>query len=926
MGSEETETSTDPTGDLSEPENGAPARPFEPPKFAFAALALLPAFLVMCADVHFALSVPLVALSCSVGAFFILRGLGALERAPTSSAPTANLRVLGPRLIELFGSATALITALRLAVAGVLPFPIVSAAVLVTVGTLWVTVAGFRVLEGLGVTSRRPLFRRHGFWLFVVNLLVYLPLLGSFSLSDPWETHYGEVAREMLARDDWISLWWAQDGWFWSKPVLDFWLQGIAFHLLGVGYLPDQMLSGVALGRTPQPEWAARLPVFVLTVIATQVLYRAMRPSFGRRAALLGGLVLTSMPYWYLLAHQSMTDMPYVAPLATAIGFLLLGVQTDPEKPARVFSVPLGNRCYAVSARHVVLGLVLVTVLPQILYLFSRHLTLQISDAPYGFRWHTDEFFAGSGGGNCGLPGNTECRLFTPIDPLLQPGLSASIWSVVLGLFLVSNRDEDRLQRLYFLLAWYFTALATMAKGAPGLVLPVAVAIAALAATRRFSDFARLELPALGLLVLCVALPWYVQMYARHGSPFIDRLLIHDMYKRAFVHVHDTNAGDDTSFRYYIWQLGYGLFPFTGLAGTALLYFQRFGDEARSRRGQLLAWLMLWLLLVFGMFSVTKTKFHHYILPSVPPLALLSGVVLDRALFGAIAAKGRLFAYLSLLGAAALLLSYGVMRLFPGSVLGDVNVEPGGAARWISAGASLALGALALVLGIERFAARAPAPQARGVDSWFLGVAGLTGSIFVLLAGRDLFTSLELNGSIRLMHLFTYNYARAWPTTLDFTSTFKAFTLVAAGFSAALAFPRVRRHAAVLLTALGLVVATFGVNVYLFRLAPHWGQRETILEYYRRRSGPEEPLIAYQMNWKGENFYTGNRLPAFVRSGTAFKNFVKEQRENGVRVIFVSTEHSRMNALKSELGAVKKFEPITSAELNNKFFVARVEL
>jgi hypothetical protein len=176
------------------------------------------------------------------------------------------------------------------------------------------------------------------------------------------------------------------------------------------------------------------------------------------------------------------------------------------------------------------------------------------------------------------------------------------------------------------------------------------------------------------------------------------------------------------------------------------------------------------------------------------------------------------------------------------------------------------------------------------------------------------------------MHLFTYNYARAWPTTLDFTSTFKAFTLVAAGFSAALAFPRVRRHAAVLLTALGLVVATFGVNVYLFRLAPHWGQRETILEYYRRRSGPEEPLIAYQMNWKGENFYTGNRLPAFVRSGTAFKNFVKEQRENGVRVIFVSTEHSRMNALKSELGAVKKFEPITSAELNNKFFVARVEL
>jgi 4-amino-4-deoxy-L-arabinose transferase-like glycosyltransferase len=927
MGSEETETSVDPTGDPSEREDDAPTRALEPRNFAYAALALLPAFLVMAADGHFALSVPVVALSCALGAFFVFRGLGSLERVSPPSEAAANGRALAPRLLELVGSAAALVAALRLAVAGVLPWPIVTAAVLVTGGTLWVAIAAYRVLESLGVMGRRSLFARHGFWLFVANVLVYLPLLGSFSLSDPWETHYGEVAREMLARDDWISLWWAQDGWFWSKPVLDFWLQGISFHLLGVGYLPDQMLGGASLGRFPQPEWAARLPVFVLTVIATQVLYRAIRPSFGRRAALLGGLVLTSMPYWYLLAHQSMTDMPYVAPLATALGFLLLGVQTDPEKLARTFRVPVGTKSYAISARHVVLGLVLVTVLPQILYLFSRHLTLQVAGPPYGFRWHLDEYFAGSGAGNCGIPGNGECRPWVPLDPILQPGLMGLIWSVVLGLLVLSNRDEARLQRLYFLAAWYFTALATMAKGAPGLVLPLAVACVSLAATRRFRDFARLELPAMALIVICVALPWYVQMYARHGSPFIDRLLIHDMYKRAFTHVHDTNAGDDTSFRYYIWQLGYGLFPFTGIAGTALLYFQRFGDEARSRRAQMLAWLMLWLLLVFGMFSVTKTKFHHYILPAVPALALLSGIVLDRAFRGPLASKGRLLGYLSALGAAALLFCYGVARLFPGSVLGDVNAGAHGAWSWVAAASSLILALLSLALGVRWFASRDAGVSPRGsVDSWFLGVAGTCGAIFVVLAGRDLFTSLELNGSIRLLHLFTYNYARTWPTTLDFTTTFKAFTLVAAAFSIGLVFPRLRRHAAVLLAATGLVAALWGVNVYLVRLSPHWGQRETILEYYRRRSGPEEPLVAYQMNWKGENFYTSNRLPAFVRSGTAFKTYVKEQREKGVRVIFVSTEHSRMNSLKSELGTVKKFEPVTSTALNNKFFIARVEL
>ena len=64
--------------------------------------------------------------------------------------------------------------------------------------------------EGAGVSG---LLSRHGFWLVVVNVLLYVPLLGSYSLSDPWETHYGEVAREMLSRDDWISTWWAWRTW-----------------------------------------------------------------------------------------------------------------------------------------------------------------------------------------------------------------------------------------------------------------------------------------------------------------------------------------------------------------------------------------------------------------------------------------------------------------------------------------------------------------------------------------------------------------------------------------------------------------------------------------------------------------------------------------------------------------------------------------
>ncbi|MFO0661414.1 MAG: hypothetical protein U0165_16515 [Polyangiaceae bacterium] len=90
-----------------------------------------------------------------------------------------------------------------------------------------------------------------------------------------------------------------------------------------------------------------------------------------------------------------------------------------------------------------------------------------------------------------------------------------------------------------------------------------------------------------GLLVLLVvAMPWYVAMYARHGSGFIDRLIFHDMWKRALTHVHDTNEGDDVSFRFYVWQLGYAFFSVDRhRALLALLWWARKPDDADRGRG-----------------------------------------------------------------------------------------------------------------------------------------------------------------------------------------------------------------------------------------------------------------------------------------------------------------------------------------------------
>jgi hypothetical protein len=130
----------------------------------------------------------------------------------------------------------------------------------------------------------------------------------------------------------------------------------------------------------------------------------------------------------------------------------------------------------------------------------------------------------------------------------------------------------------------------------------------------------------------------------------------------------------------------------------------------------------------------------------------------------------------------------------------------------------------------------------------------------------------------------------------------------------------------VLLSAVGVWFCAFTLWIYLPALAPHYGQRELLLTYYQQRRGAEEPICAYQMNWKGENFYTGNRLPAFVSTGAKFKKWLKAQRKAGTKVIYFLTEHGRLGTLKSELGSGFRARALTDKGLNNKFTLVRAEL
>jgi 4-amino-4-deoxy-L-arabinose transferase-like glycosyltransferase len=928
------------------------------------------AFLLMAHNGQLRFGVPLGIALIFVATWGVMDLLGSFDDPQERVVRGTTIEALTMPLLQMMGALLLFALALGGAGAGFLR-QWVWAIVITATFILWV-VTVFRFGVALGPWAldengkERPLWQRHGFWLVVVSSVLLLPCLGNFSLWDPWETHYGEVSREILARDDWISTWWAQDGFFYSKPILDMWLQASFMATLGVHYLPGQMLKGA--GGVAHPEWVVRAPIFLITVLALYLIYKGVAKVFGRRAALLGGLVLSTMPHWWFLAHQTMTDMPFVGPTTSAIGLILVGLATPEDEKAKVYEVKVGASVWRLSAWHLVFGAIVFSALPQILYLLSRNLELVLhGQGPFGFRPHFDEFKTGSGGGNCGLPGNEGChlqvpasvpqqlrgditsvgmgamRLFAGYEPILQ----ALTWTVVLGFCLYLNWGERRVRRLAYLGGWFFAALGTSAKGPAGFGLPILCGLAYVAVTMRWRELERFELVSGLCIVLTVAIPWWVAMYVRHGTPFSDELIFHDLVNRAFSHVHDTNEGDDTGFRFYVWQFGYATFPWTGLAPLGLIYALRAREDDRSGRAQASILLMMWFVFAFALFSFMGTKFHHYIFPAVPPVAMLIGVVIDDML-----GEGPVFArdagergwvprgnvvYIASLLLTLGLAVWGVSASYPGSIFGDKakGEAAAGGSFWLSA-IVCAVAVSGIVVAILRTRLTESHTKSSATDTavarthtqlMFSGAA-ISGALMLGLVGRDLIIKPDNSsepGAARLLQLFTYRYDRSWPDSLDFSAVLTGFTFVGVALGLALAAGPIRKHIVVAFLAFGVVWTVWGADTYMVKVAPHWGQREILAAYYADRDNDSEPIVAYQMNWKGENFYSSNQIPAFVSSGATFTTWVKGQREKGVKVVYFVTEHGRIGGLKGEVQG-KSYKEITDKTVNNKFVLVRAEI
>lgn len=674
------------------------------------------------------------------------------------------------------------------------------------------------------------LTERQTIWLILLfGVLLYIPFAGTYGLWDPWETHYGEVARQMTKRGDFISLWWPgspldSDG-FWSKPVLTFWLMSLSMHVFGIGGAGAP--SG-QLALSTATEWALRVPFCLVALMALVGVYLPTSRFVSRRAGLLAVLVLATSPMFSLIARQAMTDMPFIGPMTMALGLgaLALFEDDDRELPRRQWkrlSWPHHPLFYATVA------LATLTAVPQFI----------IDSIQLDWR----------------LFPNSNHSPILPGVLVMLPYIAGFI------AFLYFSAGTRWKAPLYLYLAGLLCALATLAKGLAGLGLPVIVFLAYLTVTWNWKRLQRAQMLR-GVLIAflgcaMVAVPWHHAMLIRHGMPFWNELYGDNHWRRMVLGRH----GDRGTFEYFLRELGFGFFPWVALGPPALVWaaMRRFRAGAPDvvNRRQEIFWLgALWFVTAYALVSMSMTKFHHYILPAIPGLAIAVACFLDDLL------EHRL----------------------------------GRAAKAVA----------------------------------------LVGLPLLALVCFDLTTSKQ--AAQRFIWLFAYDYintpqGRTWPQELNYIP---GIITVATAFGLGvllLSWRRVQRWATVYLGVVAVAFTYYLLDVYMKQVSDHWSQKPLIATYYKSRRSPQEKLIAWQMYWRGENFYTANEIyegPMKERTvflGDRHAENLKDYlgRHRGQRFFFI-VERTRVSQLQGLLPAEARTTFKLVDERNNKFLLAEADI
>lgn len=232
---------------------------------------------------------------------------------------------------------------------------------------------------------------------------------------------------------------------------------------------------------------------------------------------------------------------------------------------------------------------------------------------------------------------------FATLDPALAFFLTAG-----LGAFFAAAHCDSFAQpqaRRWMLLSAVMLALGTLTKGPIALLLGGAVALVWLATQRRLRQIAEMPLVWCTVIYVAIVAPWFALMESRNPG-FLGFFFIHEHLER---YVSSTEHGWGPWF--FIPIVIGGAWPWIFFAPTGWSAMRaNSGDDARQSAPRRTAadFLTVWFAIIFVFFSIPRSKLGSYILPALPPLAIVAGYGLARISALEATARRRLFAVVAI--------------------------------------------------------------------------------------------------------------------------------------------------------------------------------------------------------------------------------------------------------------------------------------
>jgi len=446
---------------------------------------------------------------------------------------------------------------------------------------------------------------------FMAIVVIDLVNIGAAGPWDPWETHYGEVARQMLVRHDPLDLWWkpgnaGPDGnaenTFWSKPALPFWLMAVSMKVFGVG----TSLDPTEMVKSPWPELAIRLPSMLTGWASAAFLGWLVWRLVGARAGILVAVVLSTMPHFAIVRRQALTDMFFVGPIVLAMGaWAFAWIVPDRELRARTVGpirVPWDRAYLAFLVAFVLVAVVPLAVLHE--HVLNPRTWARVAKMAK----------------RVGNP--TVADLHTIHLHFL------GYWALVGVAIVASSRWQTRRQ-VCLAVVHLAAGVSLVGKGMIGPGLIGALVLAYVVTIGKMRDLARCSILLGIVLFLLSGLPWHHAMAIYRGESWVNELIVVNNLARFGSGEQKQAVG---GFVYYLQTLGLAALPWSGLVPVAILVRpNRDSSQEPSDLARRLEWLaLLWTFVTWWVLTYSTTKYYHYVLPLLPPLALWLGLWLDR--------------------------------------------------------------------------------------------------------------------------------------------------------------------------------------------------------------------------------------------------------------------------------------------------------